>query len=86
KTNWAGLLIAVGNEYAPGNTATFQEKSRRVKAMTELSGMKEAIARYTPQDLGRKKQLVADLIRKRHFFLLTLLYEVKNRHTRKELP
>ena len=83
-SNWAGLLIAVGNEYAPGNTASLSEKSRRVRAMTKLPGMKEAIGGLVPQNLGPRKQLVADLIRKRHFFLLTLLYAVKNRRARKE--
>lgn len=84
-SNWAGLLIAVGNEYAPGNTASLREKGRRVKAMTKLPAMREAIERYTPQDLGRRKQLVADLLRGGHFALLTLLYAVKNRRARKEL-
>ena len=85
-SNWAGLLIAVANEYAPGNTAPLREKGRRVRAMTELPEMKAAIAAYTPQNLGRRKQLVADLIRKRQFFLLTLLYWFKNRRLGKELP
>lgn len=78
-SNWAGLLIAIGNEYAPGNPATFWEKRRRVKELVSIPAMREAIRTLRPEGLGRNKQIVADLVRKRMFFLLTVLYAVKNR-------
>ena len=78
-SNWAGLLIAVSNEYAPGNPASFREKQRRVRAYTELPEMRQAMAALVPEGLGRNKQIVADLLRRRHFTLLTLLYRLKNR-------
>ena len=76
---WAGLLIAVSNEYAPGNPVSFQEKQRRVRAYTELPEMRQAMAALTPEGMGRNKQIVAELLRRRHFTLLTLLYRIKNR-------
>ena len=78
-TCWAGLLIAVGNEFAPGNPAPLGEKRRRVAAFTRQPDMAEAIRTLRPQGLGRNKQLVADLMRRRWFGLLSLLYWVKNR-------
>ena len=38
-----------------------------------------AIADLTPTGLGRNKQMVVDLVRKKQFFLLTMLYRLKNR-------
>ena len=76
---WAGLLIAVSNEYAPGNPVSFREKQRRVRAYTELPEMRQAMAALTPEGMGRNKQIVAELLRRRHFTLLTLLYRIKNR-------
>lgn len=78
-SNWSGLLIAIGNEYAKGNPACLGEKRRRVKEFTRRPEMAQAIARITPQGLGRNKQLVADLVRRRQFTLLTGLYALKNR-------
>lgn len=78
-SNWAGLLIAVANEYAPGNSATWKEKQQKVEGYTQLPEMRQAIAAVSPSGLGRNKQIVADLIRGRHFWLLTLLYRIKNR-------
>lgn len=79
-SNWSGLLIAVGNEYAPGNPASFLEKKRRVKALVNRPEMVRAIQAIHPQNLGRNKQIVADLICRRQYFLLTALYAVKNRN------
>lgn len=78
-TCWAGLLIAIGNEYAPGNPAASRDKRRRVEAFTMEPDMAHAIRSIRPQGLGRNKQMVADLVCKRQFWLLTLLYTVKNR-------
>ena len=81
-TNWAGLLIAVSNEYAPGNDATWKEKQRRVEAYTQLPEMRQAIAAVVPTGMSRNKQIVAALIRRRQFGLLTALYRFKNRNNK----
>lgn len=78
-SNWAGLLIAVGNEYARGNPSPWHRKQNRVKSFTRLPEMENAIKALVPQGLGRNKQIVADLVRRRMFGLLTLLYTIKNR-------
>lgn len=41
--------------------------------------MAQAIQAIHPQGLGRNKQMVADLVRRRQFFLLSVLYGLKNR-------
>lgn len=78
-SNWAGLLIAVGNEYAKGNPRTWAQKQRAVEALCDSPEMAEAIQTVTPAGMSRNKQLVAALVRRRHFFLLTQLYRLKNR-------
>lgn len=78
-SNWSGLLIAIGNEYAPGNPAPLREKQRRVKEMCARPEMAQAIRAIAPKNIGRNKQMVADLVRGRHFTLLTVLYYLKNR-------
>ncbi len=78
-SDWASLLIAVGNEYSRSNPASWGEKSRRVKALAQRPDMQAAMKAITPEGLGRNKQLVADLLRGGHFGILTALYAVKNR-------
>ena len=78
-TCWAGLLIAIGNEFAKSNPATAAEKRRRVEAYTLERDMADAIRNLRPRGMGRKKQLVADLVCHRQFGLLALLYQIKNR-------
>lgn len=78
-SNWAGLLIAIGNEFAKSNPASLTEKRRRVEAFALESEMAEAIRNLKPQGMGRNKQLVADLVRRKWFGLLALMYKVKNR-------
>lgn len=78
-TCWAGLLIAIGNEFAPGNPAPLGEKRRQVEGFTLEPGMAEAIRALEPRGMGRNKQLVAGLVRRRWFGLLALMYAVKNR-------
>lgn len=78
-SNWAGLLIAVGNEYAKGSPGTWAQKQRAVEALCDSPEMAEAIRTVTPAGMSRNKQLVAALVRRRHFFLLTQLYRLKNR-------
>ena len=78
-SNWAGLLIAIGNEYARGNGSTIRQKQRAVQELCEQPDMAKAIRTLEPVGMSRNKQLVAGLVRGRHFFLLTQLYRLKNR-------
>lgn len=78
-SNWAGLLIAVGNEYARGNPKTWARKRRAVEALCAEPEMAEAIRTVTPAGMSRNKQLAARLVRGGHFTLLTWLYRLKNR-------
>ena len=78
-TNWAGLLIAVGNEYAKSNPASWGEKEKTVKAICRRAEMADAIRKLHPTGQGRNKQIVTELIRAKAFPLLTLLYRIKNR-------
>lgn len=77
-SNWAGLLIAIGNEFAASNPAPLAQKRRRVKEFCARAEMQEAIQAIRPQGLGRNKQIVADLVCKKRFFTLSLLYWYKN--------
>lgn len=78
-SNWAGLLIAIGNEYANGNPKSPAQKQQAVKALCASPEMAAAIRAVTPAGMNRNKQMVAGLVRGNHFFLLTQLYRLKNR-------
>ena len=41
--------------------------------------MAQAIAAITPKGLSANKQMVANLVRGNHFFVLTQMYRLKNR-------
>jgi glycosyltransferase EpsJ len=77
-TCWAGLLIAIGNEYAR-ETPPPPGQAPPVEAFTMEPDMAHAIRSIRPQGLGRNKNMGADRVCKRQFWLLTLLYTVKNR-------
>ena len=78
-TCWAGLLIAVGNEFAPGNSKSMGEKSAYVKELCSAPEFARAMANLKPNGLAGNKGLVAKLLLGRHFTLLALLYRIKNR-------
>ena len=78
-SNWAGILIAVGNEYAAGNQKSFRERQAYLKWLCKEPEMAKAIAEVVPVGMSGNKQLVAKLIRGGHFTVLTLLYRIKNR-------
>ncbi len=78
-SNWANLFIAVANEYAHGNSKTMREREIEIQALCSRPEMAGAIERLKPEGMGRNKQIVAFLIRKRWFSALTLLYRLKNR-------
>lgn len=78
---WAGLLIAVGNEFAPGSpSSTLGEHKRSLKRLCAVPEFRDALERYVPRDMNRRKTVVAFLLRLRLFALLVLLYRLKNRH------
>lgn len=78
-SNWAGLLIAVGNEYACGNPKTWPQRRQAVEALCARPEMARAIRTLAPAGMSRNKQLAASLVRGGHFTLLTWLYRLKNR-------
>ncbi|WP_312635922.1 glycosyltransferase [Oscillibacter sp.] len=78
-SNWAGLLIAIGNEYARGNPRSAREKQRAVEALCARPEMSRAIGALTPEGVSANKRLVVRLVKGRHFFTLTQLYRLKNR-------
>lgn len=77
-SNWAGLLIAIGNEYAKGNEKSVRRKQMAVEDLCRRPEMAKAIAQVTPTGLSPNKQLVANLVRGKHFFILTQMYRLKN--------
>ena len=79
KTVWAGLLIAVGNEYVKSNPKPVREKRKAVEALCAQPEFAKAIRELRPKGLGRNKQIVADLIGSGRFGALTALYRLKNR-------
>lgn len=77
-SNWANLLILIGNEYASGIEKTLKERERTVRELCGRPEMARAIRNYKPSGLGRNKSAVAFLIRHGLFAPLTLLYKLKN--------
>lgn len=78
-TLWAGLLIAVSNVYAPGNPFTAVEQTAAVRAIAQDVNFSSIISGSAPSGLSRNKQIVVTLLRKKLYWLLTLLYRIKNR-------
>ncbi len=79
-TMWAGLLIAVANEFAPGNPASKAEKVKNLRALCRDSVFAPAVSAYKPGGMGRNKTIVATLIRMKQYGLLAALYNFKNRN------
>ena len=77
-TVWAGLLIAVGNEYVKSNPKPVREKRKAVESLCAQPEFAKAIRELRPKGLGRNKQIVADLIGSGRFGALTALYRLKN--------
>lgn len=78
-SSWAGLLIAIGNEYAPDNPKSIRQRQQAVKELCRRPDMAQAISTVAPSGLNPNKQMVANLVRGKHFFTLTQLYRLKNR-------
>ena len=78
-SSWAGLLIAIGNEYAPDNPKSIRQRQQAVKELCRRPDMAQAISTVAPSGLNPNKQMVANFVRGKHFFTLTQLYRLKNR-------
>ena len=78
-TLWAGLLIAIGNEFAPGNEISIAQKRKNIISLCKKEPFRSAIASGKPKGAGRRKKMVIDLISSKKYTLLTLLYAIKNR-------
>jgi glycosyltransferase EpsJ len=78
-TLWSGLLIAIGNEFAPGNEVSFVRHVKNLRDLCRGSEFGRAIKDYTPSGMGRNKAVVANFVRKRMYGSLSLLYKLKNR-------
>lgn len=78
ETCFAGMIIAVSNEYAPGNPAPWRERKNAVKAICELPEIAHAIKTVHPVGQQRNKEIVTRLVRAKQYGLLTLLYRIKN--------
>ncbi|MCL1829738.1 MAG: glycosyltransferase [Oscillospiraceae bacterium] len=77
-TAWAGLLIVISNEFAPGNTKSFREKLKTLRAVCEMKDFKHAIKNYAPSGLAGSKAVVAGLVRRGLLLPLAVLYSLKN--------
>ena len=75
--NWAGLLNLVDNEYKRENRATAREKQKAVQALCEKEEMAAAITAITPAGLNPNRQMAANFIKGKHFFMLTQMYRLK---------
>ncbi|MGE4353198.1 MAG: glycosyltransferase family 2 protein [Oscillospiraceae bacterium] len=73
---WAGLLIAVSNEFAPGNPGS---GLGRVREIVKLPLFAEAIKKYRPEGMNRNKTIAAFCLQHGQYTLLAALYSVKNR-------
>ena len=79
-TCWAGLLIAVSNEFAPGNGHSLAYKLRALKRICALPDFRHALEHYTPRGMSRNKAVVAELLQKKLYLPLAILYTLKNRN------
>lgn len=76
-SNWAGLLAAVENEYATENSLSARQKQKAVEELCKRDEMAAAIAALTPAGLHPRRQMAANFIKDKHFFLLTQMYRLQ---------
>ena len=76
-TLWAGLLTLVENAYHKGSTARPKEKQRTVEKLCKREDFAAAVAAFTPEGLHPNRQMTANYIRGKHYFLLTQMYRLK---------
>ncbi len=77
-TLWAGLLIAVANEYAKGSPFSPAQQTAHIRSIAGAPDMAAAVDALMPSGLSRNKQVVASLLRKHRYRTVTLLYRIKN--------
>ena len=75
--NWAGLLSAVENVYSKENSLPARKKQKAVEALCRQEEMAAAIAALDPVGLNPSRQMIANYIRGKHFFLLTQMFRLK---------
>ena len=78
-SNWAGLLIAIGNEYAAGNEKSMRERQKYIRWLCSQPEMEKAVRSIKPTGMSKNKQVIATLVKSKCFMAITLLYRVKNR-------
>jgi glycosyltransferase EpsJ len=78
-TCWAGLLIAIGNIFAPGNRSSFCEKIAQLKTLRAIPEFSRAVSEYTPENMNRNKTIVAKLYSHSLYLPLAAMYTIKNR-------
>ena len=76
---WAGLLAAVGNEFAPGGPEGARTHRENLKTLCAVPDFAHALAHYSPTGMNRRKSVVAALLRRKMYAALTALYAAKNR-------
>ena len=62
-----------------GNNISARKRQKNVQALCQRPDMAKAIAEITPMGLTPNKQMVANLVKGGHFFVLTQMYRLKNR-------
>ena len=75
--NWAGLLSAVENEYSRENPLPARKKQKNVEELCKKEELAAAIAALTPAGLNPSRQMIANYIKGRHFFMLTQMYRLQ---------
>lgn len=74
---WAGLLPLVENIYHKGNPVKAKEKQKAVEALCRREDFAAAIAALAPEGLYPDRQMTANYIRGKHYFLLTQMFRLK---------
>lgn len=74
---WAGLLALVENTYHKGNTVKAKEKQKAVEALCRREDFAAAIVALAPEGLHPNRQMAANYIRGKHFFMLTQMYRLR---------
>ena len=77
-TCWAGILISVSNEFAPGSAGSLNEKAKRIAAICRIPEFAKAIETYDASEISGNKAFVASFIKRRAYLPLALAYKVKN--------
>ena len=77
-TCWAGILIAVSNEFARGSEGAIGEKVKQITAICRIPEFAKAIETYNAAEISGNKSFVAAFIKRRAYLPLALAYKAKN--------